>query len=228
MMFSLQNAIDQANHVCFMTGAGVSTASGIPDFRSPTGIYSQHPEYSLSADNLRDHPAAFHDFMIHHMYYPQAQPNIIHRQMAAITNRKGTVVTQNIDGLDRQAGTKHLVEFHGNEYDLYCTQCGQPFTLAEYQQSYIHQTDHGLIRPRIVLYGEPIDEQVVQAAIQAITAADLIVVVGTSLAVYPFAGLIQYAGANAVIAAVNRTPLPLPAGGHMIIGDATEVFAALQ
>lgn len=228
MMFDLQSALNQSEFVCFLTGAGVSTASGIPDFRSATGVYSDHPEYSLSVDNLRAHPAAFHDFMVNNMYYPDARPNVIHQHMATIANRKGAVVTQNIDGLDRQAGTNHLVEFHGNEYDLYCEQCGQQFTLSEYKQSYTHQNDGGNIRPRIVLYGEPIPTTTVQAAITAVTRADLLVVVGTSLVVYPFAGLLKYASHTASIVAVNKTPLPLPAGAHMVTGDATAIFAQLH
>lgn len=126
-MFDLQTAIDNAHHVTFMTGAGVSTHSGIPDYRSKGGLYanSADPEYLLSADNLRDHPASFYDFVKTRMYYPDAKPNVIHEKMAAITNKKGTIVTQNVDGLDTKAGAHHVVQFHGTLYQVHCQKCGK-------------------------------------------------------------------------------------------------------
>jgi NAD-dependent deacetylase len=227
ILFDLKGAIAQAKHVTFMTGAGVSTASGIPDYRSKGGLYAdaERPEYALSADNLAAHHAHFHDWVVANMYHPEAKPNVIHQALAKITNEKGTIVTQNVDGLDRQAGATHLVEFHGNLYRLYCQTCHQSFDYRDYLQSDIHAKDGGVIRPDIVLYGEPIANAVVQAAVAAIQQADLLIVVGTSFVVYPFAGLIQYARPDATLVAVNKEPLALPAGAHMVLGDATQVFA---
>ncbi|WP_461214520.1 NAD-dependent protein deacylase [Lacticaseibacillus sp. GG6-2] len=230
-MFDLQHAIDQADRVAFLTGAGVSTASGIPDYRSKGGLYAdanQKPEYALSDDNLARHHADFHRWVLANMFHPEAKPNVIHETMAAITNAKGTIVTQNVDGLDRQAGAKHVVEFHGNLYRLYCQKCHQTFTFEQYRESDVHAEDGGVIRPDIVLYGEPIAPDVVEAAVAAISSADLLVVVGTSLVVYPFAGLLRYAQPQATLVAVNREALQLPVGAHMVVADAQEVFATLH
>lgn len=229
-MFDLQTAVTQAKYVTFMTGAGVSTASGIPDYRSKGGLYADKvdPEYALSIDNLQAHHEDFHEFVVNNMYYPDAKPNVIHEKMAAISNQKGAIVTQNVDGLDRQAGAKHVVEFHGNLYRIYCQQCHQHFDYQTYLKSDVHAADGGILRPDIVLYGEPINPDTVSAAINAIASADLLIVVGTSFVVYPFAGLIGYAQPDATIVAVNREQIALPQGGHMVLGDATGIFADLH
>ncbi|KRN25914.1 NAD-dependent protein deacylase [Lacticaseibacillus camelliae] len=228
-MFDLKQAIDDAQFVTFMTGAGVSTASGIPDYRSKGGLYSDlaSPEEALSDENLRDHHEAFHDWVVKKMYYPDAKPNVIHEKMAAITNRKGAIVTQNVDGLHQKGGAKHVIEFHGNLYNIFCQKCGQHFDYQTYLKADVHAQDGGILRPGIVLYGEPINPDVVERAIAAISRADLLVVVGTSFQVYPFAGLIGYAKPGAVLAAVNREPIALPAGAHMVVGDAVAVFSKL-
>ncbi|MFD1393090.1 NAD-dependent protein deacylase [Lacticaseibacillus jixianensis] len=228
-MFDLKEAIAQAQFVTFMTGAGVSTASGIPDYRSKGGLYSDlaSPEEALSDDNLRLHHQAFHDWVVKKMYYPNAKPNVIHEKMAAITNEKGAIVTQNVDGLHQKGGAKHVIEFHGNLYNIFCQTCGRHFDYQTYLKSDVHEADGGVLRPGIVLYGEPIEPNVIARAVSAIRQADLLVVVGTSFQVYPFAGLIGYARPDAVLAAVNREPIALPAGAHMVLGDATAVFAKL-
>ncbi|RXT58783.1 NAD-dependent protein deacylase [Lacticaseibacillus chiayiensis] len=229
-MFDLQTAINQAKRVTFMTGAGVSTASGIPDYRSKGGLYADKvdPEYALSIDNLQTHHKNFHKFVVANMYYPDAKPNVIHEKMAAITNEKGTIVTQNVDGLDRKAGAKHVVEFHGNLYRIYCQICRKHFDYQTYLKSDLHAEDGGILRPDIVLYGEPINPDTVSAAINAIAQADLLIVVGTSFVVYPFAGLIGYAQPNATIVAVNRERIALPEGAQMVLEDAVDVFAKLH
>lgn len=229
-MFDLQHAIDAADNICFLTGAGVSTASGIPDYRSKGGLYadSERPEYALSDDNLARHHENFHAWVLANMFHPEAQPNVIHERMAAIANAKGTIVTQNVDGLDRAVGAKHVIEFHGNLYRLYCQKCHQSFTYDQYRESDVHQADGGIIRPDIVLYGEPIDPQVASAAVDAVASADLLIVVGTSLVVYPFAGLLRYAPFGATLVAVNKEPLELPPRAHMVQGDAVSVFEKLH
>ena len=229
-MFDLQQAISAAHNICFLTGAGVSTASGIPDYRSKGGLYaySEKPEYALSDDNLARHHEDFHQWVLANMFHPEAQPNVIHDTMAEISNAKGTIVTQNVDGLDAHAGAKHVIEFHGNLYRLYCQKCHQTFSYAQYRESDVHEADGGIIRPDIVLYGEPIDPQVVQAAVQAVSTADLLIVVGTSLVVYPFAGLLQYASPDATLVAVNKEALQLPPAAHMVQADAVSVFEQLH
>lgn len=226
---ALATAIQRAQRVAFLTGAGVSTHSGIPDYRSKTGLYAKQadPEYLLSHDNLQAHPADFYEFVTTRMYYPQAQPNAIHREIAALCNRKGTLVTQNVDGLDKQVGNQHVIEFHGNLYDLYCQKCGQKVSYEDYAHDWHHQTDQGVIRPRIVLYGESIDPEVLQAAVIAVASADLVVIVGTSFRVYPFAQLLQYRPANAPIFVVNQEAIAAPDTVQLIQGDALTVFQQL-
>jgi NAD-dependent deacetylase len=218
-MFDLQTAIDNAHHVTFMTGAGVSTHSGIPDYRSKGGLYanSADPEYLLSADNLRDHPASFYDFVKTRMYYPDAKPNVIHEKMAAITNKKGTIVTQNVDGLDTKAGAHHVVQFHGTLYQVHCQKCGKQVPWQDYLKDMHHQE-----------YGEGINQDTLIAAVQAVQSADLIVVVGTSFRVYPFAGLIQYAQPTATLVVVNKENIAAGGDIHMIQADALTVFEKLQ
>lgn len=228
-MIDLAQAIQQANHVTFLTGAGVSTASGIPDYRSKGGLYAgmQRPEEALSHDNLVSHPDAFYAWVKANMYHLEAQPNVIHQKMAAITNQKGSIVTQNVDGLDREAGAKHVVEFHGSLKRVVCQRCGQTVPATTYLVSDVHQGCGGRLRPQVVLYGEGIDPAVFEAAIDAVAAADLIVVVGTSFQVYPFAGLIAYAKLSARLVAVNREAISLPAGAQLVLGDAVKVFESL-
>ena len=126
--------LKKAKHPVFLTGAGVSTHSGIPDYRSKTGIYngvSEPPEVILSEETLYDRPQLFYDFVMQNMYFPDAKPNLIHEKIAAICNEKGALITQNIDTLDRQAGNQHVTEFHGNLYDIYCSKCKQKVSYEE-------------------------------------------------------------------------------------------------
>lgn len=226
---ALAAAIKKARKIVFLTGAGVSTHSGIPDYRSKSGLYADQadPEYLLSHENLQAHPADFYDFVMHKMYYPQAQPNLIHREIAQICQQKGQLITQNVDGLDKKAGNQAVIEFHGNLYDLYCQKCGQTVLYQDYAQDYHHQSDQGIIRPRIVLYNETIDPAVLTAAVAAIGAADLIIIVGTSFRVYPFAQLLQYRQANAAVFVVNQEPIAAADQVQMIQDDALAVFQEL-
>ncbi|KRM99358.1 NAD-dependent protein deacylase [Loigolactobacillus rennini] len=228
-MFDLKQAIEKANHVTFLTGAGVSVPSGIPDYRSKNGLYAGHqnPEYLLSQDNLRDHPEDFYKFVKASMYYPDAKPNVIHEKMAAISNEKGTIVTQNVDGLHAKAGAKHVVEFHGNLYRIYCQKCHQTFNYQQYLQSDRHEKDGGILRPDIVLYGEALPEQAISQAVSAVGEADLIIICGTSFQVAPFSMLVNYAQPNTQIVAINEQRLRLPFKFEMIQADAQQVFQAL-
>lgn len=227
---AVQQLFDQAHHIVFLTGAGVSTASGIPDFRSANGLYTKdkNAEYYLSHRYFAKDPAGFYQFCKDNLYFPDAKPNVIHTKQAALTQQdRATVITQNIDNLYEEAGTKHLIDFHGNLFNVYCEKCGQSVPVAEYLKSRIHQADGGPLRPDIVLYDEGIKQENVIDSVRAMQAADLVVIVGTSMKVYPFAGLLEYANPAATILAINQEALQLPVKFQMIQTDATKFFADL-
>ena len=207
----------------FLGGAGVSTESGIPDFRSTSGLYNQEysyrykPETMISRSFFDAHPDEFFDFYIHRMVFTDAYPNQCHRKLAEL-ERDGilsAVITQNIDGLHQAAGSKNVLELHGSIWRNYCMDCGAFYTLEQLQEASALSEDEvphcpacgGIIKPDVVLYEEPLDSKVLRASIDAIRAADLMVIAGTSLAVYPAAGLMDYFdGSHLVI--VNKTPTP--------------------
>lgn len=223
---NFKNAINNAKNIVFLTGAGVSTASGIPDYRSKTGIYhdQDRPEYLLSHTNLMTDPQSLYDFAMENMYYPDAKPNIIHQKIADLSNQKGFLITQNVDGLDKKAGNQNVIEFHGNLYDLYCMKDGQKVSFADYQKSMYHEPDHGLIRPEITLYEEQIDPNKLAHSIQLIENADLLVVIGTSFKVYPFAQLLSYKNPSTPVWIINKEEISNDDNYHELIGDAIEVF----
>ena len=225
----IQQLIDNAKNIVFLTGAGVSTASGIPDYRSKGGIYdgiALRPESLLSTDALASEPEKMYEFAKENMYFPDAQPNIIHEKMATLTQKnRARIITQNVDGLHLKAGAKNVIEFHGSLYNIYSTTDGQPSDVDTYLQS-PYREDGALLRPAITLYGE-IPFRVDEAA-QWMTQADLVVIVGTSFVVYPFAGLLQYARPNVPVLAVNLEQIPAPAHVKQVVGDAREFFSELQ
>lgn len=222
----------QAKRIVFLTGAGVSTPSGIPDYRSKGGLYDndqQRPEYLLSHTCLVHQPEKFYQFVVQQMYYPAALPNIIHQKMAWFTqNKAAIIITQNVDGLHMKAKAQNVIEFHGSLYRVYCQKCGQKVAYQQYLKSMIHQGCGGILRPAIVLYEEQIDPKIINASLMAISQADLIVVCGTSLQVYPFAGLLTAADPTAKIIAINREKLVLPANAQQIVADAASTFAAVK
>ena len=225
----IQQLIDNAKNIVFLTGAGVSTASGIPDYRSKGGIYdgiALRPEYLLSTEALASEPEKMYEFAKENMYFPDAQPNIIHEKMATLTqNNRARIITQNVDSLHLKAGAKNVIEFHGSLYNIYSTTDGKPSDVDTYLQS-PYREDGALLRPAITLYGE-IPFRVDEAA-QWMTQADLVVIVGTSFVVYPFAGLLQYARPNVPVLAVNLEQIPAPAHVKQVVGDAREFFSELQ
>lgn len=228
---AVQQLFDQAQHIVFLTGAGVSTASGIPDFRSANGLYTKdkNAEYYLSHRYFVSDPDGFYRFCKENLYFPDAKPNVIHTKQAALTQQdRATVITQNIDNLYEEAGTKHLIDFHGNLFNVYCEKCGQSVPIEDYLKSRIHQTDGGPLRPDVVLYDEGIKQENVINSVRAMQAADLVVIVGTSMKVYPFAGLLEYANPAATVLAINQEALQLPVKFQMIQTDATEFFKALK
>ncbi|MFD1420511.1 NAD-dependent protein deacylase [Lactiplantibacillus songbeiensis] len=230
MTTKAQQTLLSAEHIVFMTGAGVSTPSGIPDYRSRNGLYTGHhnAEYYLSHAYLESDPIGFYHYLKENLYHPEAKPNVIHEKMAALTQRgQAGVITQNIDNLYQVAETKNLVEFHGNLYQVYCTQCGQAVPWADYLKSPYHTTDHGYLRPNVVLYDEGINQQNVDRSLALLRQADLVVICGTSFRVYPFAGLIDYRATDAKVMAINEEPLQLPFDFEMVQLNAVEFFEGL-
>lgn len=218
--------IRTADKITFLTGAGVSTASGIPDYRSLKGVYHgiEGPEYLLSDQCLIQEPAKFYQFVLN-LYHPDAQPNLIHRKIAELETYKDVwTVSQNIDGLHRKAGSRQLVNFHGDLYDCYCRQCGRSVPWQEYLESDRHQTCGGQIRPGIVLYGENFTDDVLYQATEAVANADLVVVAGTSFVVHPFCDLIYSAKQDAEILAINQTPLTMSRPFEMVQCAGEDVF----
>ncbi len=232
-----QELFDQAKQIVFLTGAGVSTASGIPDFRSANGLYTQNhnAEYYLSHRYFETDPDGFYEFCKQNLYFPDALPNPIHqKQVALALQDRATIITQNIDNLyevefqKQDAKPRHLIDFHGNLYHVYCEKCGQTVPVSEYLDSRLHQTDQGPLRPDIVLYDEGIKQDDILDSVHAMQKADLAVIVGTSMRVYPFAGLLEYRNPQAKVMAVNQEKLDFPFPFEMIQADATSFFAELR
>ncbi|MBS7577043.1 MULTISPECIES: NAD-dependent protein deacylase [unclassified Enterococcus] len=224
------NEIKSAENLVFLTGAGVSTLSGIPDYRSKNGIYSQfkeRPEYLLSHEAMINEPAKFYRFM-KMMYYPDAKPNLIHKKLALIERHQNSaIITQNIDGLHQQAGAKKVIAFHGSLYNVYCRKCGATVPYQVYLESAIHQKCDGQLRPDIVLYGEGIKQGVVDSAMRLMQNATTVVVLGTSFVVYPFASLANAAKPNTQFIVINEQQVELPFEHLAYIGNAKDIMIEL-
>ena len=223
---ALARILAGAKRAVFFGGAGVSTESGIPDFRSPDGLYSQSfdvpPETVLSADFFRRRTEKFYEFYRTRMLCPGARPNAAHRALAALERRGilSAVITQNIDGLHRKAGSKNVFELHGNADRNVCLRCGRVFDAAWILSGtgVPRCPCGGLIKPDVVLYGEALDEAVLSGAIRAVEEADVLIVAGTSLTVYPAAGLVPlFRGEHLVL--INRTPTPMDDLAELILRD---------
>ncbi len=208
----LQNWIDSSNRIVFFSGAGVSTDSGIPDFRSQDGLYNQQykypPEEIISHSFFEKNPEEFYRFYRDKMLCLDVEPNEVHKFIAKCEEAGKClgVVTQNIDGLHTLAGSKKVYELHGSIHRNYCTRCGK-FYSAEYIKNSTgipRCSCGGIIKPDVVLYEEPLDEKVQDEAIRAILKADMLVVLGSSLVVYPAAGLIRYFQGDKLVM-INRT-----------------------
>lgn len=221
-MEKLKSWMDDAENVVFFGGAGVSTESGVPDFRSKDGLYNQHdvrfdqypPEYLLSHSCLVNEPEVYFEFHRQKMDTRKIQPNAAHRYLADLekTGKLKAIVTQNIDGLHQKAGSHRVYEIHGSALRNYCMRCGKTYPedyIFESREPVPHCSCGGVIRPDITLYEESLPEQAVRGAIQAISEADLLIIGGTSLTVYPAASFIQYfRGRRLVI--INRDALSVP------------------
>jgi len=215
-------------NIVFLTGAGVSVASGIPDYRSLKGVYTEsgekEPEYLLSRRALIENSKEFHNF-VKKLYHKCANPNIIHDALVTLeNNREVTVITQNIDGLHSEAGSSRVIEFHGSLASVFCEKCGEQVEQDLFLNDIIHDKCQGLLRPKIVLYDEQIQFQNIISSVKAIEQADVVVIVGTTFKVYPFAALIHDTHPDARIFAVNKEPLQIPELDAWFLGDACEVF----
>lgn len=204
----LQEMVDKSRRIVAFTGAGVSTESGIPDFRSMDGLYNQQfddpPETILSHTYFMQNPTGFYRFYREKMLYDGVAPNPAHKKLAALeaAGKLTAVITQNIDGLHQLAGSKNVLELHGSMLRNFCMQCGKPFTMQQLRQSPqpVPRCDcGGIIKPDVVLYEEGLDSTVLSNAVAALRAADLVLVGGTSLVVYPAAGLLDYTRAPIVL-----------------------------
>lgn len=221
----LSELISQSNNIVFFGGAGVSTESNIPDFRSESGIYNEKykypPEYILSHNFFFEHPAIFYDFYRNKMIFPQAKPNKAHLALAELEKRGKltAVVTQNIDGLHQAAGSKNVLELHGSVHRNHCTSCQKSYGLDFIMKSrrIPYCSCGGIIKPDVVLYGEALDSDVLFAAQRSISECDLLIVGGTSLTVYPAAGLVEYCHGKTVI--INRSATDFDNTADLCISD---------
>ena len=233
-ILALQKMIDDSHNIVFFGGAGVSTESGIPDFRSVDGLYHQKydypPEVMLSHTFYEKHPEAFFRFYRDKLLNLDAQPNAAHYKLAELeaAGKLSAVVTQNIDGLHQKAGSKRVYELHGSVLRNYCEKCRKSYD-AEFMlhsEGVPRCTCGGRIKPDVVLYEEGLDNDTVSGAIRAIANADMLIVGGTSLVVYPAAGLIQYYEGNRLVV-INKTELS--AGADLTIyGAIGEVLSQIK
>ena len=223
---TLTRWIEESRAIVFFGGAGVSTESGLKDFRSQDGLYHEKydypPETILSHSFFFSHTAEFYRFYRDKMLCLTAKPNAAHLALARLEQRGKlkAIVTQNIDGLHQAAGSKKVFELHGSVHRNHCLQCGKFYTAEDIEKStgVPRCTCGGLIKPDVVLYEEGLDQKCLMGAIQAIAQADLLIVGGTSLTVYPAAGLLQYYGGNRLVL-INRDATPLDGQANLVFRD---------
>lgn len=220
----LKEFAQECGKIVFFGGAGVSTESGIPDFRSQDGLYHMQyavpPETILSSGYFYSHTEDFYRFYREKMLCFSAKPNAAHKKLAE-WERSGkllAVVTQNIDGLHQLAGSKNVYELHGSVHWNRCLQCGKTYSAETIgrTQGVPRCACGGLIKPDVVLYGEPLDEKVVQGALNAIGRADMLIVAGTSLTVYPAAGFLRYFRGKRLVL-INRSETPLDGSCDLVL-----------
>ena len=212
---TLQQWIDESRAIVFFGGAGVSTESGIPDFRSVDGLYNQKyawpPEQILSRTFFDARPEEFYRFYRDKMLCLDAQPNAAHKKLAELetAGRLRSVVTQNIDGLHQLAGSKRVWELHGSVHRNYCMKCRRPYAVTDIKEGtgVPKCVCGGTVKPDVVLYEEGLDSATIEGAVADIQAADLLIIGGTSLAVYPAAGLINYYQGSRLVL-INKSPTP--------------------
>ena len=220
----LKQWIEESGNVVFFGGAGVSTESGIPDFRSQDGLYSQQyqypPEMIISHSFYLKNPEEFYRFYKNKMIFPDAKPNAAHLALARLEQqgKVKAVITQNIDGLHQKAGSRNVLELHGSVYRNFCTRCGRAYGLdAVLQAEDVPRCScGGIIKPDVVLYEEGLDSDVLQKAVFYIRHADVLIIGGTSLTVYPAAGLIDYYQGNRLVL-INKSATARDAHADLMI-----------
>ena len=243
MYEKLKEYIKESNNIVFFGGAGVSTESGIPDFRSKNGLYNQHdvqfdkyePEYLLSRECLYNNPKVFYEFYRQKMDTRNIEPNITHNVLAKMEEmgKLSAIVTQNIDGLHQKAGSKNVFEIHGTTQRNYCSKCKR-----EYHSDFLFDTKEtipkcecgGLIRPDVTLYGENLPNEAVNGAVEAISNADMLIIGGTSLKVYPAAHYISYfSGRHLVVINMEKIQVLLNEDADLMIVDSLgNVFSEID
>jgi NAD-dependent deacetylase len=225
----LKEAIKESNKIVIFSGAGLSTNSGIPDFRSADGLYNQETNINIRPEEIISHtffvnnPDYFFNFYFDKMVYLDAKPNLAHKYFAKL-EKEGkvlAVVTQNIDNLHQLAGSKNVIELHGSTERNYCMKCHKYYSLKEvYNEKHMipHCSCGGIIKPDVVLYEENLDGDAINKALDAISNADMLIVVGTSLTVYPAAGFVRYfRGKNLVL--LNKSETSYDGIANIVIHD---------
>jgi len=223
----LKELVDGTDNIVFFGGAGVSTESGIPDFRSVDGLYHQQwdepPETILSHTYYERYPEKFFRFYRAKLLCPDAQPNAAHKKLATweAEGKLRAIVTQNIDGLHQKAGSREVLELHGSTLRNYCESCGRFYSLADLMKTegVPRCACGGRIKPDVVLYEEGLDSTTLMRAVRFISEADMLIIAGTSLAVYPAAGLVNYYRGHKLVV-INKTPLRGDLGADLVIQGA--------
>ena len=237
-MSELQKILDASKRVVCFTGAGLSTASGIPDFRGENGLYAGEweglsPEMILSRSFFYLHPERFFEFYRRRMLFPDAQPNAAHRFLYALerADRLRGIVTQNIDGLHKRAGNRRVYEIHGSVWENYCMDCNAFYGLDKVLNSEgIPRCERcgGVVKPWVVLYGEAPDKYTVMGACREISNCDALIVAGTSLSVEPAASMLDYFHGKRLVV-INAEPTPADDRATLVVrGDVAEVFGRLE
>ncbi|KIR03304.1 NAD-dependent protein deacetylase of SIR2 family [Lachnospiraceae bacterium TWA4] len=222
----LKQWIKESENIVFFGGAGVSTESKIPDFRSVDGLYNQEydypPETILSHSFFMRNPKEFFRFYRNKMLFPDAMPNKAHIALAKLEQegKLKAVVTQNIDGLHQKAGSKEVLELHGSVHRNYCMKCGKFYGLDEVlsQEGVPTCSCGGIIKPDVVLYEEGLDSQVIEKSLNYIARADILIIGGTSLSVYPAAGFVDYYRGNRLVL-INKSATPMDSRANLVIND---------
>lgn len=227
-MDTFKHWIEDSDNIVFFGGAGVSTESGIPDFRSVDGLYNMKydypPETIISHSFFMKNQPEFYRFYWDKMIYPEAKPNITHRKLAELekANKVRAVVTQNIDGLHQAAGSQKVLELHGSVLRNHCMECGRFYPLEdilpkEEAASFVPRCEcGGTIKPDVVLYEEGLDQATINEAVHYIAAADVLIIGGTSLSVYPAAGLVRYYEGKKLVL-INKTPTPYDKNADLLL-----------
>ncbi|WP_040328524.1 NAD-dependent protein deacylase [Clostridium ihumii] len=226
----LRQTIENSNNIVFLGGAGVSTESNIPDFRSNDGLYTEKKKYKYPPETMLSHsffnkyPEAFFDYYKDNMIYKDARPNLAHKALAELEKmgKLKAIITQNIDGLHQEAGSENVFELHGSIHRNYCMECNESYDL-----DYIINSEDivprckkcgGIVKPDVVLYEEGLDENTLRQSVQHIINADTFIVGGTSLVVYPAAGLLEYfRGPNLIL--INKDKTPYDNRANLVIND---------